>query len=377
MKIVLATGIFPPDLGGPATYVEKLASELKGTGHNVMVLTYQTIFNDLEGGRSWPVIRVPKSGGPWLRWRRFAKALREHGSDADVVIAFSSVSCGVPLRMAGLKKPKKILRLGGDFFWERYTAVGGMLDLRRWYQGEKASGELWKLLLSRWLNAWFMPGILNSFDHVVYSTEYQKQIHEAHYKRLPSRSVIQNSLPISDPASHKAHPTFRALYLGRFVSFKNLLSLVRAMLSLPDVSLTLTGEGPMRLPIQKEIRALGLDDRVTVRRPILSDEKRQVFDDHDLMILPSLTEISPHSALEARSAGLPVLLTEETGLSDELTDGMLKADLRAPEAIVRAVQRARKEYEALAARSVSPLARRDWRVLAREWMELFGVLKNG
>ena len=33
----------------------------------------------------------------------------------------SAVSAGVPLLLARLKKPRKLLRLGGDFLWESYT----------------------------------------------------------------------------------------------------------------------------------------------------------------------------------------------------------------------------------------------------------------
>ena len=41
-KILLATGIFPPDIGGPATYVENLAIELEKLGHKVRVVTYSS-----------------------------------------------------------------------------------------------------------------------------------------------------------------------------------------------------------------------------------------------------------------------------------------------------------------------------------------------
>ena len=40
MKIVLATGIYPPDIGGPATYVSCLASEFSRLGMEVIVVTY-------------------------------------------------------------------------------------------------------------------------------------------------------------------------------------------------------------------------------------------------------------------------------------------------------------------------------------------------
>ncbi len=40
MKIVLATGIYPPDIGGPATYSSALAEQLHAKGHDVTVIAY-------------------------------------------------------------------------------------------------------------------------------------------------------------------------------------------------------------------------------------------------------------------------------------------------------------------------------------------------
>jgi glycosyltransferase involved in cell wall biosynthesis len=374
MKIVLATGIYPPDIGGPATYVEKLAAEFKKGGHQVWVITYQSVFSDPDAKAvEWPIIRVAKHGGPWLRWRRFAAALREHASDADVVIAFSSVSCGLPLRMAKLKKPKKILRLGGDFFWERYTSLHGTLDLREWHAGTRGTNqkENMRLRLTRTMNRHMMPGLLRAFDHVVYSTAYQQSIHESYYKTLPRHSVIENALPGGTPTRHAAHDPLRLLYLGRFVGFKNIPSLVAAMTQLPDATLLLTGEGPECEFITQEIARLGLGECVKVQPPVFGDDKRACFDDHDLMVIPSLTEISPNAALEARSAGLPVLLTRETGLSDQLTVGMIKADLRTPDAIATAARSATQQYGTLAEQAAAPLQRRDWNTVAGEWTTLF------
>ena len=39
VKILIVSGIFPPDIGGPATYVPEVARELVGRGHEVTVLT--------------------------------------------------------------------------------------------------------------------------------------------------------------------------------------------------------------------------------------------------------------------------------------------------------------------------------------------------
>ena len=42
-KILITTGIFPPDIGGPATYAETLARALVIRGFKVKVVTYSSV----------------------------------------------------------------------------------------------------------------------------------------------------------------------------------------------------------------------------------------------------------------------------------------------------------------------------------------------
>ncbi|TSC59204.1 MAG: group 1 glycosyl transferase [Candidatus Peregrinibacteria bacterium Greene0416_19] len=377
MKILLATGIYPPDIGGPATYVERLGRELCQRGMRVVVVTYSA----KDDGQGTPlhtsgfegqatddgveIVSVAKSGGPLLRWNRYTKALKEHGADADLIYVFSTVSAGVPLAMAGLKKPVQILRLGGDFLWERYTGLGGKMSLRAFY------GRYVRL---RHLLQW----VLRQFDHIVFSTEFQQRIYERAYRSLPARSVIQNALPEGEPMMHQRHEPLRMLFLGRFVGFKNLQRLLRAARLLPHVSLTLIGAGPLQKSLQQTVDKLGLGGRVSFRASVHGADKQQALQDHDLLVLPSFTEISPHAAIEARAAGLPVLLTEETGLSTELTEGMSVRPLKTVTDITRAVLEVEQNYEAIAQAAAAPFRyRRTWEELVAEHMMLFGELLSG
>lgn len=355
MKVVLATGIYPPEIGGPATYVLNLARALRERQVRVTVLAYGE--QESEAGEA-PVIRVSRAGGPLGRWRRYARALKAHGSDADIVYAFSSVSCGAPLWLAGLKGPKKILRLGGDFLWERYTDRGGHLGLRDWYASDPSFKGM-------------MNGLLRHFDHIVFSTQFQEELYEKFYQRLPLHSVIENALPGGVPVHRSRHQPFRLLFLGRFVSFKNLGSLLLALGEFPEAVLTFAGEGPLEGQLRALVAEKGLTERVTFLPSCSGDAKQQLFLDHDLLVLPSYTEISPNTALEARAAGLPVLLTEETGLSRILTDGTLLRRLRTPREIVTALREAADTYELLAERASAPIPARTWDQVADEHMHLF------
>lgn len=357
MKVVLATGIYPPEIGGPATYVQSIADCLTSMGHSVVVVTYGAA----DTTDAWPVIRILRWGGPVLRWRRYARALRVHAKDADFVYAFSSVSCGVPLLWSRVKKPKRILRLGGDFFWERATDSGYTGGLQEWYRS-----HTWSLAI--------MQRILKQFHHIVFSTRFQQKIYEEFYRQLPESSIIENALPKRSPTIHARHEPFRLLFMGRFVSFKNLDVLLTALVKLPGVRVTLIGSGPMEKWLRSKAEALMVHQRVTFLPPAHGEEKRQMLESYDMLILPSFTEISPNMALEARSSGLPVLLTQETGLSPNLTEGMTLAPLRSPIDIIRAVADAMSHYDDIAQAAAKPLPERTWHNVCTEHLALFNVL---
>ncbi len=367
MKVVLATGIYPPEIGGIATYAERLAKELQTLGHEVRVIAYgnSKIQDSSDKSDSLIPILIPRTGGPLLRWWHYAQALKTHAADADIVYALSTVSAGVPVLLAGLKKPKKILRLGGDFLWERHTDRGGRQTLRAYYETASLPRACGKRCIQR---------ILNAFDALVFSTAFQKEIYAKAYA-LPPQTVLENALTADGSLQkHEAHAPLRLLVFSRFVGFKNLSSLLQAMTELPDCTLMLAGEGPLESSLRTQVKDLTLSDRVTFRASIHGKEKQTLFAEHDLLVVPSLTDISPNAALEARANGLPVLLTNETGLSDTLTNGMHKAPLLTPPEIVTAVQTVRKTYDVLALSASNALSARPWSTVAEEHVIYFNSL---
>ncbi len=364
MKVILATGIYPPAIGGPATYVQQLARNLHERGIDVAVITFGKEPPVVEGiaQDAHPVLYVSTLGGTIARWNRYAKMLQKHAKDADFVYCFSSISCGMPLLISRIKGPKRVLRLGGDYLWERYTDLGGRRGLRGFYilyPGMK----------------FFMRRILKTFDFIVFSTSYQERLAEFLFRRMPAHKVIENAVPSSQSVLHQKHNPFRLLYLGRFVRFKNLSALIRAVSLLPFVHLTLAGEGPVYDAMLKLVTAMGLRGRVNFIPPVHGEEKRKLLDDHDLMVIPSFTELSPHAAIESRAAGLPVLLTEETGLSAQFLNGVTTANLRTSEDITRAVIQIEQNYESIAEAAASPLPEaRSWNDVASETVVLFEEL---
>ncbi|MBI2450083.1 MAG: glycosyltransferase family 4 protein [Candidatus Nealsonbacteria bacterium] len=100
MKIVLATGIYPPDIGGPATYVKRLAKEL-----NQPVISYS--------GR---LKKYPKG----LKHFLYFLGLLRLAKEADVIYAQNPTSAGLPAFWAAkLLRKKFVLKVVGDAAWEQ------------------------------------------------------------------------------------------------------------------------------------------------------------------------------------------------------------------------------------------------------------------
>jgi glycosyltransferase involved in cell wall biosynthesis len=113
MKILLATGLYPPEVGGPATYTKQLEDELPTHGIEVIVLPFSSV-------------RALPAGVRHIAY--FWKCLRI-ASRVDVVYAQDVVSVGLPASIAARLAHKKFLvRVPGDYAWEQGRQRWGVED---------------------------------------------------------------------------------------------------------------------------------------------------------------------------------------------------------------------------------------------------------
>jgi glycosyltransferase involved in cell wall biosynthesis len=145
-----------------------------------------------------------------------------------------------------------------------------------------------------------------------------------HY--LPFAADLSN-----DPkASWSTEGSVHILTIGKFVSRKNHLLLVRAFHSLRqrfDVKLTIIGEVSTAsherhyAEVEAEIKALGLDADVALRTNLSHAEVKAAFPQHDLFVLPSRAEPASVSILEGMSFGLPVICSSTNGTRCYIDEG--------------------------------------------------------
>jgi glycosyltransferase involved in cell wall biosynthesis len=94
--------------------------------------------------------------------------------------------------------------------------------------------------------------------------------------------------------------------------------------------------------LNKIIAELGLTERVSWEGfAHYGKDLFEQIDRSDVLVLPSLSEGSPHVLIEARARSLPIIATRVGGIPDSVTDGEdgLLVPPRDPHAIARALSR--------------------------------------
>ena len=156
MKILICTGIYPPDIGGPAQYAKNLADEFVKRGNKVKVLAF-----GLEK-------KLPTGIRHLFYFCRVVLSL----SKVDFIVILDTFSVGWPTVLAAKIFGKKtILRTGGDFLWENYVEdTGNMVLLNDFYD------KLPKLPLKHKIIKVLQKFVLKNCSAIIFSTEFQKNI---------------------------------------------------------------------------------------------------------------------------------------------------------------------------------------------------------
>jgi len=303
-KITLATSIFPPDIGGPAIYSQKMKDGLERIGHEVGVVSYR-------GLRACP---QP------LKIFIYFLSLFKNTINADFIYSFNLISCGLPAYFcAKILRKRLFLRIGGDFLWERAVESGRTKKpLREYYEIPKTFTE--KLFMA------LMKTVFNRADKVIFTSIFQRDIYLKFFKIKKEKiTIIQNPFPEMEVAINQPSANnYQLLFAGRLIKLKNIDFLIKVFYKVlqkteKDLTLKIIGDGPER----KNLKA---DERVVFSGAIAQMNLLREIQQSYICVLPSLSEITPNFALECIRLGKPILLTKETGYYEIFKDDLIFID---------------------------------------------------
>lgn len=301
IKVLVATGLYPPEIGGPATHTVLMEKELPKFGHIVSVLPFHK-------SRRFPKI---------LRHVHFFFSAIKHGRSCDVFFAQDVASVGLPALLAAKVLRKHfIVRVPGDYAWEQSTQRFGVKDTIDDFQIKKYSFRV-EALRS------IQKFVTRNANKVVTPSEYFNTLVKGWGVASGNIITIQNgvNLDIEPIAPQKPEGLFMVT-AGRLVPWKGIATLVQTLEYLPDWSLVVLGSGPEEKSLKDLVKKLSLSDRVIFPGMVSREEVFGWCQSADAFVLNTAFESFSYQLVEAMSSGTPVITTNVGSNPELITSGV-------------------------------------------------------
>jgi glycosyltransferase involved in cell wall biosynthesis len=308
MRILLVTGIFPPDHGGPASYVPMIASELHRRNHEIVAIV--TLSDRADGERyDFPVIRLPRALWRPLRVIKTISTILRHARRADVTYLNGLVLEGIiATRFVG--RGRVVVKVVGDLIWEKArNARAVLLDLDQFQRAR---------LPLRWRILRRLQGLYTGVaDTIIVPSAYLGGVVRGWGVDPAKIRVVHNAVPLPPPGP--LSPLYDLITIARLVPWKGLAELIDVVAA-NAWSLRVVGGGPLMAELTRRAAASGAN--VSFAGHVPADRVGEELRSAHLFVLNSSYEGLPHIVLEARAAGVPVIATAAGGTGEIMRHGV-------------------------------------------------------
>lgn len=316
-SLFIASGIFHPESGGPATYLYEILPILQSRGWDVQVISYADALPNHT--YPYPVTRVQRRSLP-IRLAEYARKARPMLRSADLVYMHT---LGLPLIDGfGGRRAPRVAKIVGDQAWERSIRrgwVAPMTDVDSFQTNHYSrTVHLQKGLRSR---------EVRSLDGVIVPSQYLKRLVTGWGVDPDKIHVIYNALPSttaeitldSVPDLPEA-PTF--VTIARLTHWKGVDHLIAALVDVPDAHLVVIGDGEMRHQLESQAERFGVGERVTFTGRLSREQVAAIIREAAYVVLYSGYEGLSHTLLESLRAGTPVIASDKGGNPEVVQHGV-------------------------------------------------------
>ena len=326
LSIALVSDCYLPDTGGIEVQAHDLAVHLQAAGHRVVVVTTTPGPSEIDGVR---VVRVAVPTAQRLLPLVPDKAPLTPSVFAEVARVLADEQVDVAHFHGGILSPLAFkgahdAQAAGlptvvttHCLWSYATPVFALMD-RRWG---------W----SRW------PVVFSAVSEVAAEPIRRIAGPDVDVVVLPNGIDVDYWAPPGSPAptpdrageADTAGPlTFRVMAVMRLAPRKRPFQLVRVLARVAEglpagvqLRATIVGDGPLRRPLGWYVRRLGLTEEIRLVGRLDRAAIRAHFETTDAFVAPANLESFGIAALEARTAGVPVVAKARTGVREFVEHG--------------------------------------------------------
>jgi len=301
-SITITTGIFPPDIGGPASFVPMLANYLSSRSIKVTVVTLTNNKQD-EINLPYRVVRISRKIIKPFRDVLVIKEIVKAANESDLIfsntLAFESAIASI---ISGKKLVQKVV---GDIAWERASLNGRFKGTLDEYQKVNLGMRL------KLTNIYRDFSIKNSLL-IITPSYYLSTIVSGWIGTSASIKVIYNAVEFKESSEHIKKHIYRIVSVSRLIPHKGVQGVLKALSKLDfEFEFIVIGDGPLRIFLQELSVRLNVNVKFTGN--ISKKDVANWLNSSDLFVLNSSYEGLPHIVLEAMENGCPVLASQSGG----------------------------------------------------------------
>ena len=302
MRVLVTVGIFPPDIGGPATFVPKIAKYFQDElNYEIEILTLSDNKNS-NINDDFSVKRIDRNLPIIYRWLKTIFTIYKLGKNKDLIFVNG---LGTETTIANIFLKKKIIRkIVGDPVWERAYSKAKISES---FDDFQVKNYGFSISLQKKVRSFS----IKKSDIVVTPSKHLKNfILNLGFKN--KIEIINNGVFIPEENTNIfTNDQINITIVSRLVSHKNIEKIIKAIsdLNSPLINLNIIGDGPELNQLQKISLESNNKDNIIFHGKLNRDEIDHIFLNSDIYIQASNYEGLPHSLLEAMSYGIPVLCT--------------------------------------------------------------------
>ena len=306
--ILIVSGIYPPDAGGPAKFALDFSKFLLGENCDVTVISYSDsakLINEMNP--NFTLVLVPRNKNIVFRICMMILQICKYYKKESKVLAIGAFI--ETLFASLLKRFNYIAKIPGDIVWERARNSGHTtLEIVN-FQKEK-------LNLSYSMLRVLFNTSLNRAEFIICPSKFLKTL--CLQWRIPESKirVIYNSVSIEEKIDI-LKPKYDVITVCRLVPWKGVAEIIEVCHKL-KMTLLVIGDGPEMNNLRSLARAKDVTANFTGN--ISFESVKSHYPLAKYFILNSTYEGLPHALLEAKTSGLICVARGGHGSEEVLTD---------------------------------------------------------
>lgn len=314
-RICVLSGIYPPNIGGPAKFAVTFTDYLSKRGIPSSVITYSDTETSTEVLAQTKVMKISRKIPLPFRYLLTIQRIRQEAKKGTTFIANG---CFLEILLASFTtKIQYITKVPGDIVWERARNANKTQLTVDDFQYAKLKP---KLKFFRFL---FSQSLIRSSRVIVPSTHLFGLCQKW---GVPDDRIliIHNSVSVTKFSPRfEVSKKFDAVIVNRLVPWKGTREVIDTCGKL-NLSLLVIGDGPESAALRKA--AQQYKSRITFVGEARQDEIVNHLNSASIFILNSNFEATSYALLEARACGLVCIAREGTGSEEvirHMEDGIL------------------------------------------------------